>query len=327
MKHLFTAAVFAAFSATTLVPAAFAQDGYPSRPITIVVPAAAGGPSDTVARLVAQSMSATLGQQVLIENIGGAGGSLGAGQAARAAPDGYTLLLYHVGVATFDALYPDLPYVPLEAFDSVGLVTDVPLTLVGRRSLPVDDVDGLLASLRGEAGAMTFGTAGVGAVSDLCGMLLGQALGAEMVVVPYPGTGPAMTDLLGEQIDIMCDQTTNTAANIGTGAIKAFAVTTPERIALFPDLPTLAESGLDGFEITAWHALWAPAGTTEAIRVTLSQALRVALADPTVIERFAQLGTVPVPQDQATPEALDARFAPEVERWTQLITQAGAASR
>lgn len=302
---------------------ASAQDSYPTKPITIIVPAAAGGPSDTVARLVAQSMSSTLGHQVLVENQGGAGGSLGTGVAARAEPDGYTLLLYHVGVATFSALYGDLPYKPIEDLSSVGLITEVPLTLVGRKDLPAQDIEQLLSTMREQGAQTTFGTAGVGAVSDLCGMLLFDALDTEMVVVPYPGTGPAMTDLIGGQIDVMCDQTTNTANNIETGAIKGYAATTRERVPLFPDLPTLAESGLDGFEITAWHALWAPAGTPEDIRNKLSEALTTALHDQTVIGRFAQLGTVPVKDQQATPAALDTLFASEVDRWSQLIAKVG----
>ena len=291
---------------------------FPDKPITIIVPAAAGGPSDTVARLVAQSMGETLGQQVLVENLGGAGGSLGAGQAARAAPDGYTLLLYHVGVATFSALYPQLPYEPTSDFSSVGLITEVPMAIVGRKDLPAADIAGLIEALRGKE-PLSFGTAGVGAVSDLCGMLLSDALGAEMVVVPYKGTGPAMTDLMGGQIDLMCDQTTNTANQIESGEVKPYAVTTRTRIDRFPDLPTVAESGVDGFEITAWHALWAPAGTPDDIRHQLAEALRTALHDATVKERFAALGTVPVADDAATPEALDTHFKSEVERWTRLI--------
>lgn len=300
---------------------AVAQDAYPSKPITLIVPAAAGGPSDTVARLVAQSMGSTLGQQIVVENQGGAGGSLGTGSAARAAPDGYTLLLYHVGVATFGALYPDLPYEPIDDLDSVGLITEVPLTLVGRKDLEAENVEQILGTIREEGDSLTFGTAGIGAVSDLCGMLLAEALDTQMLVIPYPGTGPAMTDLIGGQIDIMCDQTTNTANNIETGAIKGYAVTTQERVSLFEDLPTLAESGLDGFEISAWHALWAPAGTPEDIRNKLSEALAAALRDETVIERFAQLGTVPVADEQATPAALDTHFRSEVERWTALLAQ------
>ena len=192
------------------------------------------------------------------------------------------------------------------------------MAIVGRKDLPAADIAGLIEALRGGE-ALSFGTAGVGAVSDLCGMLLSDALGAEMVVVPYKGTGPAMTDLMGGQIDLMCDQATNTANQIESGEVKPYAVTTRTRIDRFPDLPTVVESGVDGFEITAWHALWAPAGTPDDIRHRLAEALRTALHDATVKERFAALGTVPVADEAATPEALDTHFRSEVERWTRLI--------
>ena len=247
--------------------------GYPNRPITMIVPAAAGGPSDTVARLVAEAMTADLGQPVLIENFGGAGGSLGAGRVAKASPDGHTLLLYHIGVATFGALYPNLPYKPGEAFDSIGLVTEVPLTVVGRKALPPNDVAALMSFLQGTGAGATFGTAGVGAVSDLCGRLLMDATNIKLTVVPYRGTGPAMNDLVGGQLDLMCDQTTNTANQIAAGQIKPYAVTTRERIKLLPDLPTLAESGVNGFDLSAWHAIWAPKGTPEPIRQKLAASL------------------------------------------------------
>jgi tripartite-type tricarboxylate transporter receptor subunit TctC len=247
--------------------------GYPNRPITMIVPAAAGGPSDTVARLVAEAMTADLGQPVLIENFGGAGGSLGAGRVAKASPDGHTLLLYHIGVATFGALYPNLPYKPGEAFDSIGLVTEVPLTVVGRKALPPNDVAALMSFLKGTGAGATFGTAGVGAVSDLCGRLLMDATNIKLTVVPYRGTGPAMNDLVGGQLDLMCDQTTNTANQIAAGQIKPYAVTTRERIKLLPDLPTLAESGVNGFDLSAWHAIWAPKGTPEPIRQKLAASL------------------------------------------------------
>lgn len=298
---------------------ATAQDGFPAQSITILVPAAAGGPSDTVARLVAEAMRVELDSPVIIENMGGAGGSLGAGRVAQADPDGYTLMLYHVAVATFGPLYENLAYEPATAFESVGMVTEVPMTLVGRSDLPADDVASLIDYLRAEGDVVTLGTAGVGAVSDLCGRLLAEALGVEFTVIPYQGTGPALNDLMGGQIDVMCDQTTNTANPINAGTIKPYAVTTRERIDLFPDLPTLAESGLDGFEITAWHAIWAPAGTPEDIRERLAEALRVALEDEGLIERFDSLGTVPVPAELATPAALDEHFASEIERWGTLL--------
>lgn len=320
MKTLLTVAL--ATVAMALSTQAPAQDAYPSKPVTIVVPAAAGGPSDTVARLVAEAMARDLGQQVLIENVGGAGGSLGAGQVAQAAPDGYKLLLYHVAVSTFGALYPDLAYKPGEAFSSVGLVTDVPMTLVGRKDLEPADVGALLAWLKGEGAGATFGTAGVGAVSDLCGRLLTEATGVELTVVPYKGTGPAMTDLVGGQIDLMCDQTTNTANQIAAGEIRPYAVTTREPVAILPQIPTLASSGLDGFEVTAWHAIWAPKGTPEPIRQRLSASLQKALTDKVLIERMAGLGTAPVVASLATPAALDQRFQSEILRWSQLLSDA-----
>jgi tripartite-type tricarboxylate transporter receptor subunit TctC len=309
-------------TATMLAGPSAAQTAYPNRPITLLVPAAAGGPSDTVARLVAEAMRADLGQQLVIENVGGAGGSLGAGRVAKAEPDGYTLLLYHIGVATFGALYPNLPYKPGEAFDPVGLVTEVPLTLVGRKDLPPADVAALFDWLKGAGSGATFGTAGVGAVSDLCGRLLADATGIKLTVVPYRGTGPAMNDLVGGRMDIMCDQTTNTANQIKEGQIKPYAVTTRERIAILPEVPTLAESGVKGFDLSAWHAIWAPKGTPEPIRQKLAAALQKALTDRTVIDRFAALGTAPVPAAMATPAALDERFKSELARWSKLLAGA-----
>lgn len=317
LSRILAAATASAMLAVPLTQA-YGQESFPSRSITMLVPAAAGGPSDTVGRLVAQAMSAKLGQQVVVENKGGAGGSLGAANVAKAEPDGYTILLYHIGVATFAALYPELPYKPSE-FTSVGLVTEVPMTLVGRTDLEAKDIGELLTGLKDTSKSLTFGTAGVGAVSHLCGMLLENAVGTKFTNVPYKGSGPAMTDLIGKRIDLMCDQTTNTTNQIKANEIKPFAVTTRERIAVLPDLPTLDESGVKGFEISAWHAIWTPKGTPEAVRNTLAEALQHALKDPLVIERFAALGTVPVPAEMATPAALDKRFASEIERLGKLI--------
>ena len=317
-RKLYGAIIFGLAVALCACPSA-AQTAYPDKPITMLVPAAAGGPSDTVARLVAEAMSSDLGQRVVIENVGGAGGSIGAARVAKSAPDGYTILLYHIGVATFGALYPNLPYKQDEAFDSVGLVTEVPLTVVGRKNLEPTDVKALLEWLKGKGSGSTFGTAGVGAVSDLCGRLLIDATGIKPTVVPYKGTGPAMNDLIAGQIDFMCDQTTNTTNQINSGAIKPYATTTRERIAILPAVPTLNESGVKGFDLSAWHAIWAPKGTPEAIRKKLSASLQKALADPKVVERFASLGTEPVRAALATPAALDERFKSETARWTKLL--------
>lgn len=317
--RLFALAIGLATASVTAGPSA-AQATYPDKPITMIVPAAAGGPSDTVARLVAEAMSADLGQRVVIENAGGAGGSLGAARVAKSAPDGYTILLYHIGVATFGALYPNLAYKQDEAFDSVGLVTEVPLTLVGRKDLPPGDVKALFDWLKGKGTGATFGTAGVGAVSDLCGRLLIDATGIKPTVVPYKGTGPAMNDLIAGQIDFMCDQTTNTTNHIKSGNIKPYAATTRDRIAVLPQVPTLSESGVKGFDLSAWHAIWTPRGTPEAMRQKLSASLQKALTDPKVIERFAALGTVPVTAEMATPAALDKRFKAETALWGKLLS-------
>ncbi|OYX84263.1 MAG: hypothetical protein B7Y84_17145 [Azorhizobium sp. 32-67-21] len=287
-----------------------AQEAYPSRPITLIVPAAAGGPSDTVARLVAQAMSTKLGQQVLVDNRGGA--------VAKAAPDGYTLLLYHIGVATFSALYPNLPYNPAE-LTPVGLITEVPMVLVGRSDLPAASVADLLALMKEKSGSLTIGTAGVGAVSHLCALLLEKATGAKMVEVPYKGSGPAMLDLVGKRIDLMCDQSTNTVNQIKAGDIKAYGVASRQRIPVLPDVPTLDQSGLKGFDISAWHAMWAPKGTPEPIRQKLAEALVAALKDPAVIARFASLGTAPVEEGLATPAALDKQFKAELDRLGTLL--------
>ena len=298
---------------------AWAQASYPDRSITMIVPAAAGGPSDTVARLVAEGMGASLGQRIVIENAGGAGGSIGTGRVAKAAPDGYTILLYHIGVATFEALYPKLNYNPGADLETVGLVTEVPLVIVGKKDLQAENITGLIDWLRANKLGATFGTAGVGAVSDLCGRLLRDAAKFNLTVVPYKGTGPAMNDLVSGQLDLMCDQTTNTTGQIQAGQIKPFAVTTRARVKTLANVPTLGESAVPGFDLSAWHAIWTPKGTPEAIRMRLSAALQKALTDTRLIERFAALGTAPVAAELATPQAHEARFKEEIGRWNRLL--------
>ena len=262
-----------AFSAA----AAVAQD-YPTQPVTIVVPFSAGGPTDTVTRLVAAAMSEDLGQQVVVQNVGGAGGTLGAGQVAAANPDGYTLLLHHIGMSTAPALYASLPYEPMTDFAPIGLVTEVPMTIVARKDFEPATLEDLIAYVKEKGEDITYANAGIGAASQLCGLLFMDALGTKMTEVPYQGTGPAMTDLLGGQIDMMCDQTTNTTSQIQAGEIKAYAVTTPERIAVLPELPTLAEGGLDNFNLAIWHGLYAPAGTDQATPAALKQKLEGQIA-------------------------------------------------
>ncbi len=308
---------------TLLAGSAVAQTDYPSRPITMIVPFAAGGPTDTVARHIAEPMTHTFGQQVIVENVAGAGGTLAAGREAKADPDGYTLLVHHIGLASSPGLYRKLPYDPAMAFEPVGLITDVPMTIVGKADLQPNSIGELLDYIRTNKDDVIFAHGGVGAVSHLCGLLLMDALDTQMTAVGYKGSGPAMTDLLGSQVDMTCDQTTNTVGHIKSGKIKAYAVTTQERLPSLPDLPTLAESGLEGFEVTAWHGLYAPKGTPEPVADKLAAALQAALEDPKVVERFADLGTEPVPQEQATPAALAQHLQAEIVKWKPVIAKAG----
>jgi len=318
MRRLFSTAIAAMlFSA-----GAVAQD-FPTGTVTIVVPFTAGGPTDTVARLVAESMSKDLGQQVLVENVTGAGGTVGAARVASAEPDGHTLLLYHIGMATSATLYRNLPYDTLNAFEYVGLVTEVPMTMVGKKDLPPSTFQELVDYVKANKDTVTMANAGIGAASHLCGMLFMSAIETHVTTVPYQGTGPAMTDLLGGQIDFMCDQATNTTNQIQAGAIKAYVTTSAKRIAPLPDLPTADEVGLKSFEFGIWHGLYAPKGTPSEVVDRLAKSLQVALKDATVVERFAALGTTPSTDEEATPAALKAKLESEIARWRPLIEAAG----
>jgi tripartite-type tricarboxylate transporter receptor subunit TctC len=296
---------------------------YPTRPVTMDVPFAAGGPTDTVTRLVSEVMSKDLGQQVVVENVGGAGGTLGAARVAKAAPDGYTLLLHHIGMSTSATLYRKLPYDTLKDFEYVGLVTDVPMTIVARANMEPKDLKGLIDYVKANKDKVTYANAGIGAASHLCGMLFMSAIETQLTTVPYKGTGPAMTDLLGGQVDFMCDQTTNTTNQIKGGKIKAYATTTAKRLTALPDVPTAEEGGLKGFQVGIWHGVYAPKGTPKEVIDRLSASLKKALQDDNVKARFAELGTEPMPQDQATPEALKAKLESEIARWAPVIKAAG----
>jgi tripartite-type tricarboxylate transporter receptor subunit TctC len=301
---------------------AFAQT-YPTRTITMMIPFAAGGPTDTVGRLVAESMSKSLGQQIIVENLAGAGGTRASGQLAKASPDGYTILLHHIGMSTAPTLYRKLTFNPVTDFETIGLVTDAPMSLIARPTLEAKDFSELLIYIKAQRDKISLGNAGVGAASHLCGMLLMSAMDVPMTTIPYNGTGPAMTDLLGGQIDLMCDQTTNTTSQIKGGKVKAYGVTTKNRVKSLPDLPTLNEAGLKGFEVAVWHGIYAPKDTPKPTIDKLSKALQAALKDEKVVARFADLGTEPVPQSDATPEAHTKKLASEIERWRPLIQKAG----
>ena len=296
---------------------------YPTKTITMVVPFAAGGPTDTVARLVAQSMGTTLKQTVIVENVGGAGGTIGAARVAKADPDGYTVFLHHIGMSTAPTLYRKLSYNAINDFEPVGLITDVPMTFIARSNFPAKDMKELLAYVKANKTKVTYANAGIGSASHLCGMLFMTAISTELTTVPYKGTGPAMNDLLGGQVDFMCDQTTNTTSQIKSGKVKAYAVTTKTRVPSLPNLPTMDEAGLPGFEVAVWHGLYAPKGTPKPVIDALSSALKVALKDPVVKQRFADLGTEPVAEDQATPEALRKKLKDEIAKWEPIIKKAG----
>jgi tripartite-type tricarboxylate transporter receptor subunit TctC len=302
---------------------ASAQSAFPTKPITLIVPAAAGGPTDTVSRLIAESMSRTLGQTVLIENIGGAGGTLGMARVAKAEPDGYTIAIWHIAQATAPALYENLKYDVVNDFDHIGRITDVPMTLVSKTALPARNVKDLFGWIRAEKTKATYGHAGIGSASHLCALILMKELGVEMTGLGYRGTGPAMNDLIGGQFDIMCDQTTNTTNQIKDGKIRGYAVTTKSKVSSLPELETLDSGALPGFEVSAWHAMWAPKGLPKDATEKLVAALQSALKDAKVIERFDGLGTAPVAQDLATPTALKSHLAAEVQRWSGVIKAAG----
>lgn len=304
------------------VSSASAQE-YPSKVITMVVPFAAGGPTDTVARLIAQPMSKTLKQQVIVENVLGAGGTIAVNRVAKAAPDGYTLLLHHIGQSTAPALYRKLPYDPINDFEPIGLVNEVPMTLVAKKDFPPKDLKELISYVKANKDKVNLANAGLGAASHLCGMLFMSAIQADLTTVPYNGTAPAMNDLLGGQVDLMCDQTTNTTSQIKAGKIKVYGVTTLKRVASLPNVPTLDEAGLKGFEVSVWHGLYAPKNTPKPVIDKLTKALQDALKDNNVKQRFGELGAEPIALDRATPDALRKHLKAEVDKWSPIIKKAG----
>jgi len=313
-------AVFAIAMAAWMAPA-HAQ--YPNHAVTLVVPFAAGGPTDTVARSLGVAMSKALGQPVVIENKLGAGGTIAANYVAKANPDGYTVFIHHNGMATAVGLYRSLPYNPLTDFEYIGQVADVPMTLLARKDFPPDGVKDLVAYVRANKEKINLANAGLGAVSQLCGMLFMQAVGAEFTTIPFQGTAPAMVALLGGQVDILCDQTTQTIPQIKGGKVKFYGVTTKERIKALPDAPTLDEQGLKDFEIVVWHGVYAPKGTPKEALDKLNAALRSALKDPDVSKRFAELGAQIVSEDKQTPAGLRDWLKAEIDKWTPLIRKAG----
>lgn len=302
---------------------AVAQGSYPNHAISLVVPFSAGGPTDVVARSLGAAMSKTLGQSIIIENRTGAGGTLAAMHVARAAPDGYTFLLHHNGMATAPALYRKPPFNPLTDFAYVGQVADVPMTLLGRKDLPPNDMAEFIQYAHANGNKINLANAGLGAVSQLCGMLLQESLGVQFTTVPYAGTAPALTALLGGQVDVLCDQTTQTIPHIKGQRVKLYGVTTLDRIKALPDAPTLQEGGVKGFEVKVWHGVYAPKGTPPEVIAKFNEALRAALKDPAFTQKMAELGAEIVPAAKQTPEGLHTWVQSEVDKWGPIIRKAG----
>jgi tripartite-type tricarboxylate transporter receptor subunit TctC len=300
-----------------------AAQASPSKPISLVVPFAAGGPTDIVARTLAATMAKSLGQTVLVENKVGAGGTLAAGYVSKANPDGYTFLIHHNGMSTAPALYRKLPYNPLADFEYVSQVVDVPMTLLGRKDLPAKNLQELSSYVKANAKSINLANAGLGAVSHLCGMLFQQALGVDLTTVPFSGTAPAMNALLGGQVDLLCDQTTQTTQHIKAGTVRMYGVTTKQRIKALPDALTLNESGLKDFEVIVWHGVYAPKGTPAAVIDKVGASIRASLKDPAFTARMAELGAEIVPESKQSPEGLRTWLQSEINKWGPVIRSAG----
>lgn len=312
-------------AAPAWVKQAWAQQAWPQRPITMIVPFAAGGPTDVVARIVGDHMSRTLGQQIVVENVAGAGGTTGITRAAGSAPDGYTIMMGHMGThGAAPALYPKLRYDPAKDFAPIGLAAGTPIVIVGKKEFPATDLAGLASHLKANAGTLNMAHAGIGSVSHTTGVLLLSILDAKPTFVAYRGTGPALNDLMAGTVDLMTDQIVNVAPQIDAGTIRAFAIATPERSPALPNVPTTREAGLPDYQVSAWNAMFAPKGTPPAVVAKLSAALVGALDDEATRKRLLDLGATIPDRDGRSPEALQALVVSEVARWTPVLKAAGA---
>jgi tripartite-type tricarboxylate transporter receptor subunit TctC len=313
----------AALLAAIALSAGPASAQYPSRQIVMIVPFAAGGPTDTLGRTLAQAMAKHLKQTVLVENVGGAGGNLGVLRAVKAAPDGYTMLLHHIGMSTSPSLYRKMDYNPLTDLEYVGLVADVPMTLIARGDFPANNLKEFTAYVKSNKAKLNLANAGLGAASHLCGLMLMSALQTDVQTIAYTGTGPAMTALLGGHVDFMCDQTTNTTGQILAKKVKVYGVTTRTRVASLPDIPTLDEQGLKGFDVAVWHALYLPKNTPGPVQGTVLKAMQEGLKDADLKAQLAKLGTEPVAASRQTPDALRNFLKAEIAKWGPVIKKAG----
>ncbi|QFU15646.1 tripartite tricarboxylate transporter substrate binding protein BugD [Microvirga thermotolerans] len=304
---------------------AMAQGAYPQRPITMIVPFAAGGPTDVIARIVGDHMSRTLGQQIVIENVAGAGGTTGITRGAQAQPDGYTIMMGHMGThGAAPALYPNLKYDPAKDFAPIGLAAGTPIVIVAKKDFPASDLKGFLDYMKANAEKVNMAHAGVGSVSHSTGILFNSIIKAKPTMVAYRGTGPALNDLMANTVDYMTDQIVNVAPQIQGGNIKAFAIATPERSPALPNVPTTKEAGLPDYQVSAWNAVFAPKGTPPEIVAKLNDALVKALDDENTRKRLLDLGGVIPSKEERTPQALQKLVESEVARWTPVLKAAGA---
>lgn len=300
-----------------------AADTYPQRPITMIVPFAAGGPTDVVARIIAEPMSRALGQQVVVENVTGAGGTTGITRGAQAAPDGYTIMVGHMGThGAAPALFKGLKYDPATSFDPIGFLGGVPILIVARKDFPAKDLKGFIEALKAGGPKINQAHAGVGSVSHSTGVLFDAQAGVKPTLVTYRGTGPAMNDLMAGQVDFMADQIINVGPQVAGGTVKAYAIATPERAPGLPDVPTMKEAGLPGYEVSAWNAVFAPKGLPADVKAKLVAAVEAALSDPTAAKRLTELGgTIPKANERG-PAALQKFVESEVARWTPVLRSA-----
>jgi tripartite-type tricarboxylate transporter receptor subunit TctC len=324
LKKTLFAGIAALVSTGTLLGSnvAFAQKDWPTKSISLVVPFAAGGPTDTIARLIAVPMGQSLGQTVVVENVAGAGGTIASTKVARAAPDGYTIYIHHMGMATAQALYDKLPYDPMTSFEYIGQVADVPMVLLGKKDLPVNNFKELEAYIKANGSKVTMANAGPGAVSQLCGLLFQSRMGVRLTNIPYKGTGPALTDLIGGQVDLLCDQTTQTIPYIKDGRVKAFGTTTMKRLPAIPNVPTLNEQGLKGFEVKVWHGVYAPKGTPQPVLDKITVALKKALSSPDVVKRLEDANIDIVSTDKISAKGLKDHLDREINVWGPVIRKA-----
>lgn len=318
MKKAFAFGFLAAMTAF-----AARADSYPQRPITMVVPFAAGGPTDVIARIVAEPMSKVLGQQVVIENVAGAGGTTGITRASQSAPDGYTIMMGHMGThGAAPALFKGLKYDPAKSFDPIGLAAGTPIVIVAKKTMAATDLKGLVEALKTGGSSINQAHAGVGSVSHSTGVLFDSIIGAKPTLVVYRGTGPALNDLVAGQVDFMTDQIVNVAPQIAGNTIKAYAIATPERSPSLPNVPTTKEAGLPDYQVSAWNAVFAPKGLPEDVRKKLVDALDAAVKDPNATKRILELGGTVPKTEEAGPVALQKLVESEVARWTPVLRSA-----